>query len=304
MKPDQEKTEDRGPGAQDGRATETIPDTALDTDTKLALLASLLEPATYPLEELLDALQARQGDIGRAAEDLLLPRVKSAGKRKAGTSLESWLGRKRGPSLAPNEPEHVLDIDGLSDDDKTSKKREASTKPTTTTDLMSLLRQPTSPVKPKNPPRPPIPLPSQAAINKHSLPLTILRSPISPALASALYLTMMEESETWDRNRFYLAGKWVESPHTACHYAREGRHDGTAGTDLASPERIAATGDVPGDRQNDPGGQGDLVGVKAFVDDAESLEGKNGKKATYMWSGQEISPPRVGCASSLSFSEN
>jgi hypothetical protein len=34
---------------------------------------------------------------------------------------------------------------------------------------------------------------------------------------------------------------------------------------------------------------------EAFAKSAESLEGKDGKKATYMWSGQEINPPRVRC---------
>jgi len=71
---------------------------------------------------------------------------------------------------------------------------------------------------------------------------------------------MMEESNTWDRNRFYLAGKWVESPHTVCHYSRDPSATGT---------------------------------TEAVEKGEEMLEGKEGKKATYMWSGQEIAASRV-----------
>lgn len=220
----------------------------VDTDTKLAMLASLLEPASYPTDELLEALQGADGDVAKAAEALLLPRVKSAGKRKAGTSLESWLGGKKrhenvaSPRLAPTPTEPT------------------QRKPAV--DLLSILKQPADMAaagdKVKNAPRPALHLPDQSAIDSHRLPLTLLRSPLSPALASALYLTMMDESETWERNRFYLAGKWVESPHTVCHYAR----------------------DPPTMEEKD----------------IETLQGKEGKKATYMWSGQEIPSARVSQA--------
>jgi len=210
-----------------------------DTDTKLAILASLLEPATYPFEDLLEALQGSDGNVGQAAEAILLPRVKSAGKRKAGTSLESWLGKKRAPPVNDDPPKVT-----------TSRKEGVN--------LSDHLKQPTE--KPKSVPRPPIHLAFQSAIDAHDLPLSILRSPLSPSFASALYLAMMEESETWDRNRFYLAGKWVESPHTVCHYSRD----------------PAATGTT-----------------EAVEKGEEVLDGKEGQKATYMWSGQEIAASRV-----------
>lgn len=227
-----------------------------DTDTKMAILASLLEPATFPAEELLDTIQQCQGDVAKAAEALLLPRVKSAGKRKAGSSLESWLGKRSSSSSKPQRvntaPETPPDIGRPSAASAGAIKEKASKPPV---NLLSVLKQPTTPEKVKNAPRPALHLPNQASIDSHQLPLTLLRSPLSPALASALYLTMMEESETWDRNRFYLAGKWVESPHTVCHYSR----------------------DPP-----------------IVEQEVELLDGKGGRKATYMWSGQEISPPRVG----------
>ena len=219
-----------------------------DTDTKLAILSSLLEPATYPLEELLDALQESNGDVGNAAEAILLPRVKSAGKRKAGTSLESWLGKKRAPVSPPGKVDSATSIKA----DSSPRKKEG-------VNLLHHLKHPTT-ERTKTIPRPPINLPNQSVIDTHNLPLSILKSPLSPSFASALYLAMMEESTTWERNKFYLAGKWVESPHTVCHYSRD----------------PAATGTT-----------------EAVEKGEEVLEGKEGKKATYMWSGQEIAASRV-----------
>jgi hypothetical protein len=219
-----------------------------DTDTKLAILSSLLEPATYPLEELLDALQEFEGDVGKAAEGILLPRVKSAGKRKAGSSLESWLGKKRAP-ISPNGKVHAAPI---KDETKPATKKEG-------VNLLDHLKHPTT-ERTKAIPRPAVHLTSQSSIDAHNLPLSILKSPLSPSFASALYLAMIEESTTWERNRFYLAGKWVESPHTVCHYSRDPSATGT---------------------------------TEAVEKGEEILEGKEGKKATYMWSGQEIAASRV-----------
>ena len=172
-----------------------------DTDTSLAILSSLLEPATYPIEQLLEALTENDGDVTRAAESLLLPRIKSSGKRKAGASLESWLGKEQPTSPKKPRPE----APGL------------DPKPI---DLLSVLKQPES--RPKTQPQPAILLSTQKAIDKQHLPLTILDSPLSPEFASALYLAMMEESEQWGRHRWYLAGKWVESPHLMTTYTRQG----------------------------------------------------------------------------------
>lgn len=233
----------------------------VDTDTKLAILASLLEPASYPLDDLLEALQSSDGDVARAAETVLLPRVQKAGKRKAGSSLESWLGKKHTscssgntarPEAAPFPTPSTPPPDSRTEGGAGTR---AKPKPTTV-NLMNVLKHPTTPEKAKNAPRPAIHLTNQRAIDAHSLPLTLLQSPLSPAMASALYLTMMEESETWERNKFYLAGKWVESPHTVCHYSRD------------PPPAFEESG-------------------------AELLDRKEGKKATYMWSGQEIATSRV-----------
>jgi hypothetical protein len=186
-----------------------------DTDTKLALLASLLEPATFPIEAYVEALSSADGEVGKAAEELLLPRVKSAGKRKAGASLESWLGRKKGTPASRHDRSEACEQ--VAQGDQAVK---GEVKPVTP--LSTLLRQPSTPpkIKPKATPQSALNLTSQAAIDAHDLPLTLLSSPLSASFASALYLAMMTESESWPRHRWYLAGRWVESPHLMSGYRR------------------------------------------------------------------------------------
>ena len=210
-----------------------------DTDTALALLASLLAPAEYPLDRLMDALVGSKGDVQNAAESLLLPRIKSSGKRKAGTSLESWLNRSQAAPKEQPSPKRL---------------RTPSTPPKAkapAVNLLDVLKQPKQEEssKPKATPQPALLLTSQEALDKHGLPLTLLRSPLSPALASALYLAMMEESEQWDRNRWYLAGRWVESPHLMTTYARKDGGYGDeenmskyyyAGSEMAVPKTYPA----------------------------------------------------------------
>jgi hypothetical protein len=113
-------------------------------------------------------------------------------------------------------------------------------------DLLTVLKQPDeAKSRLRTGPQPAVLLSTQSAIDKHGLPLTILQSPLSAPFASALYLAMMAESEKWDRHRWYLAGKWVESPHTVTNYARKGGGHGDAeglstyyysGSELSRPE--------------------------------------------------------------------
>ena len=226
-------------------------------DTQIALLASLLEPASYPISEYLEALENANGDISKAAEALLLPRVKSAGKRKAGTSIQSWRGKKKHGDIS--EDENAGTWRGSAE---STLRNPVSRDPAT--DLLSLLRKesPSKPAKAKTLPQPALLLTSQASIDAHGLPATMVQSPLSPSLASALYLALMEESELWDRNRWYLAGRWVESPHTTTVYARKGAGYGSRGCDIreAAPE----DGDDPAKR-----------------------------KARYYYSGTELGDPKV-----------
>ncbi|WWC60158.1 uncharacterized protein I303_102722 [Kwoniella dejecticola CBS 10117] len=231
-----------------------------DTDTKLALLSSLLEPISIPFDLLLEALNEANGDVSKAAEALLIPKVRSAGKRKAGTSISSWLKKPRnaqsGSVKVKGKEEEVFDFLYSEEPIKTSTsgKTTAETelasgeiiqaategtvssssssspakKPiatTTNVDLLSILRGPSTSstmtpttTKAKNGPQPPISLSTQKSIDAHGLPITLLESPLPSSLASALYLELMQESERWYHNEFYLAGKAVKSPHTVQMY--------------------------------------------------------------------------------------
>ncbi|WVW79995.1 hypothetical protein I302_101968 [Kwoniella bestiolae CBS 10118] len=200
-----------------------------DTDTKLALLASLLEPLTFPFERLLESLNDADGDVGKAAEELLLPRSnsKSTGKRKAGNSLQSWLKKPKqeGTSDSIKVDYEVVDGEDVESNAGPSVQptKSPNPNPDRETDLLSIFRGPTStstaPSKSKTTPQPALLLTTQQAIDTHNLPITLLESPLPPSLASALYLELMEESEkSWYNNEFYLAGKAVKSPHTVQMY--------------------------------------------------------------------------------------
>nr|XP_031863086.1 uncharacterized protein CI109_001564 [Kwoniella shandongensis]KAA5530158.1 hypothetical protein CI109_001564 [Kwoniella shandongensis] len=213
-----------------------------DTDTKIALLASLLEPITFPIDIYVEALATAHGNVARAAEELLLPRVKSAGKRKAGTSLHSWLSRPRETKIAKREEDTIAKV-GMKEEPfevtsyvKTegtteivsNVKTEGLERPTNskspTVNLWSILQQGSNDStisKTKTLPQPPILLATQQGIDAHSLPMTLLDPPLSPSFASALYLAMMEESDTWEVKPFLLAGRWVTSTYTTGIYKKK-----------------------------------------------------------------------------------
>lgn len=206
-----------------------------DRDGKIASLVALLEPAIYPIDDYIAALDAAGGDVGSAAERLLLGDV-GASKRKADASLSSWLGQKvakrkptrtftnedEGPSLAGGQVWTPVD--------RKTKTVPVDTKGTpapdkTVRDAFELMRSSasTSSAKPgRSAPLPVLRLANQAAIDAHALPLTLLPSPLPAPLASALFLLMMHESEKWPQHKWYLAGKWVEAPHLATGYAMRG----------------------------------------------------------------------------------
>ncbi|KAJ9118949.1 hypothetical protein QFC24_005915 [Naganishia onofrii] len=65
--------------------------------------------------------------------------------------------------------------------------------------------------------------PSETTITYTHLPtLTLHRSPLPPALASALFLQLMRETDSFERHEWFLAGRYVTSPHTSRYYHSEG----------------------------------------------------------------------------------
>ncbi|OXH20995.1 hypothetical protein J008_07035 [Cryptococcus neoformans] len=214
----------------------------LDTETKLVLLASLIHPLTLP-PQALEVLASVDGDVAKAAEKLSLPSPETPRKRKAGSSLQGWLGcpgdskravKAKGKQEAESTDRHLTlsaaggsKISGTStitidEDKKRGDTLSETTPPKPVTNAFEILGKAPSPVKQKSGPQPPIHLSSQASIDSHSLPLTFISQFLSPSLASALYLLMMEESKSWAAKRFYIAGKAAKSPHTTGFYRKEG----------------------------------------------------------------------------------
>ncbi|WVQ73680.1 hypothetical protein IAR50_003260 [Cryptococcus sp. DSM 104548] len=203
----------------------------IDTETKIAMLASLVDPSSFSTDQYLQALARSQGDVASAAERLLLPQSTTIlGKRKAGSTLKGWLGQPSGATVDKARKKRTAAVDSTAVNSP-AKTSITSPKPerldNASLNAFSLLKQaaaskPTS-AQPKAQPQGPIYLSSQASIDAQSLPLSIFSQPLPPSLASALYLVMMEESEQWDVNRFYIAGRAMKSPHTTGFYAkREG----------------------------------------------------------------------------------
>ncbi|WWC87731.1 uncharacterized protein L201_002623 [Kwoniella dendrophila CBS 6074] len=201
-----------------------------DTDTKLALLASLLEPITIPFEKLLESLNDNNGNVSKAAEELLMPTPKKIGKRQAGNDLQSWFKKSKDSKIvkkeiiAVNEQDDSkiceMDAEVKLEENLGSFKGEPS-KTSNNVNLLSILRgrSTSNTIQTKAGPQPALLLTSQALIDSNSLPITLLESPLPPSLASALYLELLEESEkSWYNNEFYLAGKAVKSPHTVQMY--------------------------------------------------------------------------------------
>ncbi|KAI0082762.1 hypothetical protein K474DRAFT_1584910 [Panus rudis PR-1116 ss-1] len=106
----------------------------------------------------------------------------------------------------------------------------ADVKPISREEFMSLLRPPnSSDKKPKQEPEkyPPLTLATPELVAKHT-PCTLHLSILPPELASRLFWTMLDLSHDWQRNRWYLFDRLVESPHKTSFFIRE---QSTAQTD-------------------------------------------------------------------------
>ncbi|KAH7909716.1 hypothetical protein BJ138DRAFT_1136458 [Hygrophoropsis aurantiaca] len=87
---------------------------------------------------------------------------------------------------------------------------------------MSVLRQ--APTLTQTIPRlPPLTLSNPSMITQHT-PCTMHLSVLPPELACRLFYTMVDLSRTWNRNKWWLFDRVVESPHRTAFYAR--RTDG------------------------------------------------------------------------------
>ncbi|PCH38134.1 hypothetical protein WOLCODRAFT_130701 [Wolfiporia cocos MD-104 SS10] len=100
-----------------------------------------------------------------------------------------------------------------------------------------MLRQPNSSKSASRPPRfPPLTLATPSLVKQHT-PCTLHHSILPPELACRLFYTMLDASKGWQKNRWWLFDRVVESPHTTSFYVR---HDSSAISDNESDMREAA----------------------------------------------------------------
>ena len=71
---------------------------------------------------------------------------------------------------------------------------------------------------------PPLLLTSPEQVALHT-PCTLYLGILPPDLAERLYRTMLCESSDWQRNKWYLNDRQVESPHTTCFYSSDATQD-------------------------------------------------------------------------------
>lgn len=204
-----------------------------DNDILITLVTSLLDVGHgFSQADILDALVECSGDVEDAAKYLKTAPSSSRGgrvsvltsnapltlKRKRKNNLDAWLkppssGSARSgtssESLEPPAQKMRLEV--------TKPKSESSPKPVT--DLMTVLRQPPSTDKKRPPQLPPLMLSTPSLVAEYT-PCTIHYSVLPQDLACELFYTMLDLSQSWKRNKWWLFDRVVESPHLTSFFAR------------------------------------------------------------------------------------
>ncbi|KAH7929782.1 hypothetical protein BV22DRAFT_1029177 [Leucogyrophana mollusca] len=205
-----------------------------DTETLIALVSSLLTVPAPKSDVLLDVIVRNNGNVQAAADFFNhgheaggVPKNVQSKKRKRPLGLDDWLsnsspnasaipsGSKRDDSNG-EPPQHPVPLKAITHSSSSS----SPAKPVV--DLMSVLRQ-APPVVQTTPRLPPLMLSNPSMVAQHT-PCTMHLSILPPDLACRLFYTMVDLSRTWNRNKWWLFDRVVESPHRTCFYAR--RTDG------------------------------------------------------------------------------
>ncbi|KAG5716298.1 Alpha-ketoglutarate-dependent dioxygenase alkB like protein [Termitomyces sp. T112] len=186
-----------------------------DTDTLLALVASLLTEKRPDPDTILEALVQCDGDV-EAAANLLNGKADIKTKKRKRVGLETWLEKS---SKSPR-----ISSDGPSTQEESRNKPPSSSTHTRllpVVDLMSVLQPPPSPTKKKLVQLPPLLLTNPDMVAENT-PCTLHLSVLPPELACKLFYTMIAASRSWSRNKWWLFDRVVESPHRTSFFAREG----------------------------------------------------------------------------------
>jgi len=211
------------------------------------MLSSLLPESHQDLDQeyLLEALLECEGNIKEAATKLISqlppssatsPSISSnKNKRKRHVGLDGWL--QKHPSTSKPPQKRVNSGDGSirarsmsvpADDYRrypspsgTSLKVRGTGKPNSTGNALDRLRPPSTSAASEAPTQaPPLTLGNPEMVAKHTA-CTLHPQVLPPELAVRLFETMLNEAERWDRNRFWLFERAVESPHKSSFYVRD-----------------------------------------------------------------------------------
>ncbi|KXN90534.1 hypothetical protein AN958_04206 [Leucoagaricus sp. SymC.cos] len=195
-----------------------------DTETLIALVSSLLN-RVVDHELIIEALVLADGDVQRASEILNYNDgpSKEGKKRKRSNGLDGWL--KKPKSSTTQQVDLTKVEDGTPSSIRVMKPRsqvhtQAKSPSKPVVDLMTMLR-PASDDKTKRKLKslPPLMLSNPSTVAEHT-PCTMHLSVLPAELACQLFYTMIAESKQWQRNKWWLFDRVVESPHRTSFYAR------------------------------------------------------------------------------------
>ncbi|KAI0780770.1 hypothetical protein BD413DRAFT_500028 [Trametes elegans] len=204
----------------------------MDTETLLAMLSSLLHPQEVEDSVLLEALVNCQGDIEAAAKTLRHDKQPPKKRRKVSdkVSIDTWL---KGNNSGDGDCNHPVSSGSLVPSPSPGPRSCSPGKPlskvknVTNTELMALLKPsgssdaPTT--KPQVPRLPPLTLTTSDMVAEHT-PCTLHHSVLHPELACRLYYTLLHASQAWQRTRWWLADRVVQSSHSTSFYCRKAKN--------------------------------------------------------------------------------
>ncbi|KAG0346769.1 hypothetical protein BG004_000876 [Podila humilis] len=209
--------------------------TTEDWDFKIATLFSIFESTPEPI--LYQALVTAHGDLEQAIP-IVLSGQSSSSQDTSNLNAPSPARPKKKQRLVQPRLAAYLNAPHLTSpsSSQSSPQRESTLKPSLspatsadTPNLPSLndrLRWKDSidsSTKPARERTKPLVLYSPEDVAKHC-PCTLIHNVLDKDLASRLLQVMLVESETWNRNRWWLFERMVESPHKTSYYA-EANHD-------------------------------------------------------------------------------
>lgn len=199
-----------------------------DTDTLIAMVLSMLV-VTHPGNDvILEALVECGGDA-RATADVINARsyktrdatpTNSTKRKLASSDLNGWINPGTATSEKPPSTKKRKDVESPIKPQKlTVPASSASTTAKPAVNLMQVLRSPPT-SKSAVSRLPPLTLSNPSMVAEHT-PCTLHTSILPPELACKLFYFMVDLSQSWKRNRWWLFDRVVESPHRTSFFVRK-----------------------------------------------------------------------------------